>query len=158
MRVFALRTSVVCGLIAISAGASAQTRKPGLWEVTTIMAFQQPTATEGSPHTTLVCVTKEQLDKYGAITPQSAGCQVTNVVKKPNGATADMVCTGRMDGKGALEASWADADHATTKVHFNGTMQVMMDTKQVEWTSNSSYVFKSSDCGSVKPAETQAAH
>ena len=157
MRRFAL-CMLACGLIAISAAVSAQTRKPGLWEVTTTMTFQQPSGAAGSPHTTEVCVTREQLDKYGAITPQSAGCQVTNVTKKATSITADMVCTGRMDGKGALEASWADADHATTKVHFTGTMKVLTDSKPVEWTSNSSYTFKSADCGSVKPADQTATH
>ncbi|WP_263366628.1 DUF3617 domain-containing protein [Edaphobacter bradus] len=147
-------TSLTLCLIAIAATAQAQTRKPGLWEVTTTMTFQQPTGAGGAPRTTQVCVTQEQLDKYGAITPQSAGCHFTNVVKNLTGTTADMVCSGKMDGKGALESSWADADHTTTKVHFTGTMPL----GAVEWTSTSSYVYKSPDCGSVKPVDEPAAH
>lgn len=137
----------------------AQARKPGLWEMTTNQTWQQspfppgmPNPMGNGPRTTQVCVTQEQLDKYGAVVPQqSRYCQVTNVVKKPNGMTADMECTGPMSGKGTLESSWTDPDHAKGKVHFTGEIHMGSNTKPIEWTAESNSVFKSSDCGNVKP-------
>ena len=64
----------------------AQNRKAGLWETST---------TQSGTHTSLVCLTQQQIDKYGAPLPQMRGCQITNLVKKANGMTADMICTER---------------------------------------------------------------
>lgn len=149
--------------------AWAQTRKAGLWEVTSNMTWQQSPfpagmgpgggspAFGGGPHTTQICVTQEQIDKYGTVPPQTRGdCQVTNIVKKANGMSADMVCTGHMGGKGTLEASWTDDSHSTSKMHFTGTMQMGPNSTPVEWTVESSSVFKGPDCGSVKPAPMPA--
>jgi hypothetical protein len=154
-------------LFAITVLAPAQTRKPGLWELTTTMTWQQspfPAGTGGSPasgdgnspfnsapHTTQVCFTQQQIDKYGAILPQTRGCQVTNLVKKAHSMTADMVCTGSMSGKGSLESSWNDDEHATGKMHFVGSMQVGPNSKPIEWTTASTSFYKDADCGSVKP-------
>ncbi|MGB7547934.1 MAG: DUF3617 domain-containing protein [Terracidiphilus sp.] len=138
--------------------AWAQTRKPGLWEVTSTMTWQQAPFPAGmgpmsGPHTIQVCVTQEQIDKYGTVPPQSRGdCQVTNIVKKANGMTADMVCSGHMNGSGKLEASWTDDSHSTSKMHFTGAMQMGADSKPVEWSVETSSVYKGADCGSVKPA------
>lgn len=136
----------------------AETRKAGLWETTTAMTWQQSPLPggisppgNGEPHTAQVCVTQQQLDKYGAIVPQIPGCEITNVVVKAHSMTADMVCTGKMGGKGTLESSWNDDSHATGSIHFAGSIQLGTDTKPIEWTIHSSSVFKSADCGSVKP-------
>src|SRR5271154_2972138 len=124
--------TMVCCFLTVTVVASAQTRKPGLWELTTTMTWQQspfPAGTAGAPgggvpHTTEVCFTQQMIDKYGAVLPQNRGCQVINVVKKSNSMTADMVCSGAMSGKGNLESSWTDGEHATGKIHFVGSMQV----------------------------------
>jgi hypothetical protein len=147
----------------VAAFAWAQTRKPGLWELTSTTTWQQspfPAGTAGSPagggtRTTQVCLTQQQIDKYGAILPStSAGCRLTNLVKKANGMTADMVCTGTMSGKGSLESSWTDGEHATGKVHFVGSIRVGTNSKPIEWTAASTSVYKGADCGSVKPYPT----
>jgi Protein of unknown function (DUF3617) len=152
--------SLTFSLIAVIAVAGAQTRKPGLWDLTTTTTWQQSPfpagaapAGIGGVHTTQVCLTQEQIDRYGAILPESHNnsCQVINLVKKSTGMTADMVCTGRMSGKSSLEASWSDSEHATGKVHFVGAMQLGQTSKPIEWTSVSSSIFKGADCGSVKP-------
>jgi hypothetical protein len=137
----------------------AQNRKPGLWELTTTQTWQQSpsaAAMPGGTHTTLVCLTQQQIDKYGAIVPQTHGrsCEVTNIVKKGDGMTADMVCTGTMSGKGTLESHLIDNDHAKGKVHFVGSIQAGPKAMPVEWTIQSSSVFKSADCGDVKPIVT----
>lgn len=150
----------VCGL-ALGVLAWAQGRKAGLWEVTANMSWQQSPfpggmgPTGGGSHVTQVCVTQEQIDKYGTVPPHTQGnCQITNVVKKATGMTAEMVCTGPMAGKGNIEASWTDDSHSTSKMHFLGAMQMGPNSKPIEWTVDSTSVYKGADCGSVKPIFT----
>ena|SRR5208283_3684394 len=154
------RTWIALGCCFLAAAlVCAQTRKPGLWELTTTQTWQQspfPAGAAGAPQTgstrtTLVCLTQEEIDKYGAIMPHTRGCQVTNVVKKSGGMTGDWVCSGLMSGKGTLESHMIDSDHAKGKVHFVGSMKAGANTMPVEWTVQSSSVFKGPDCGDVKP-------
>jgi hypothetical protein len=152
-----------CCFLGIGMTAQAQSRKAGLWEVTSNMTWQQspfPAGMSGGPnapfgggtHTNSVCITQEQIDKFGAPPPQTRGdCQVTNVAKQATGMTADITCSGSMSGKGTVVASWTDEDHTISKVHFTGTMQAGPSPKPVEWTVDSTSVFKSADCGGVKP-------
>jgi Protein of unknown function (DUF3617) len=141
-----------CCLFAMTLFAGAQAiRKPGLWEMTTNMTWQQSSMPPGMTNTKLVCLTQEMINKYGAPMPQSPNCQISNVVLKATSMTADWVCSGRMAGKGTLESSWADPNHAIGKVHFVATMQMGQNSRTVEYTINSSSVFKSPDCGSVAP-------
>jgi hypothetical protein len=155
-----------CCLFAVAALAWAQAvRKPGLWEMTAVMTWQQspmpagmtmPAGMKnpfsGTTTTTQVCLTQAQIDKYGAPMPQSRkDCQITNVVLKATGMSAEMVCSGQMNGKATLESSWPGGDQAKGKVHFVGTMQSGKGTMPVEWTVNSTSVYKGPDCGSVKP-------
>ncbi|HYL64884.1 MAG TPA: DUF3617 family protein, partial [Candidatus Methylomirabilis sp.] len=143
----------------------AQSRKPGLWELTTTMTWQKspfPAGMNmpagganspfgGGPHTVPVCLTQQQIDDNHAITPTMKGCQITNVAKKPNGMTADLECTGLMSGKGTLESAWSDSEHATGKVHFVGSMLMGPQSTPIEWTTVANSVYKGPDCGSVKP-------
>lgn len=153
-------------LFFISLSASAQVnRKPGLWEMTSNMTWQKsplppgmtmPAGANnpfgGGAHTTQVCVTQAMIDKYGAPVPHSSGaCQVSNVHLGPGNMTADWVCTGMMAGKGTVESSWTDSDHATSKVHFAGSMQMGQNATPVEYTIVANSLYKGSDCGSVKP-------
>jgi hypothetical protein len=155
-------------VLALSLFAWAQSRKPGLWEMTSTMTWQQsplppgmtlpPGANSpfaGGPRTSQVCLTQAQIDKYGAPTPQSRNgdCQIQNVVLKDTSMTADWVCTGRMSGKGSLQSSWAEPDHAKGTVHFVGTMQMGPRSTPVEFTIESTSVYKGSDCGSVQPLD-----
>ena len=148
----------VCGL-ALGLLASAQGRKAGLWEVTATMSWQQSPFPPGmgpmsQPHTSQVCVTQEQIDKFGTAPPQSHdNCQVNNVVKRADGMSAELVCTGPMSGKGEIQASWNDDLHSRAKVHFLGAMQMGPNPKPVEWTVDSTSVYKGADCGSVKPMQ-----
>jgi hypothetical protein len=106
----------------------------------------------GSTTTTQVCLTQAQIDKYGAPMPQTrSGCQITNVVLKSSSMSADWVCNGQMNGKGSLESSWPDGVTAKGKVHFVGAMQSGKGSMPVEFTVNSTSVYKGPDCGSVKP-------
>jgi len=170
MRTIRVWMALACFLALGVGTASAQpNRKPGLWEITSTQTWQQSpippnlppqaaaamaAAFGGGPHTTQVCLTQAWIDKYGAPIPQSHGsCQATNVVLKPNGMTADWVCSGQMTGKGTMESSWDDSDHAKGKMHFAGTMQGGRSPNPipVEFTVNSESVYKGPDCGSVQP-------
>jgi len=156
-------------LIAVAASASAQAnRKPGLWDVTSTMTFQQSplppgmqappgSPFSGAPRTTQVCVTQAMIDKYGGPSPapQRGDCQVSNMSVKPTGMTASIACTGQMAGSGTVEATFIDPNSGQTKVHFTGTMQMGPRSAPVEWTMQSNSTFKSADCGSVKPVEAK---
>ena len=157
-----------CCLLAVALYTWAQAnRKPGLWEMTSTMTWQQspmppgmtmpPGANSpfgGGPRTSQVCVTQAMIDKYGAPMPQSRGaCQVSNVQMKASGMTADWICTGQMAGKGSVESNWSSPDHATGKVHFTGTMQMGPQSRPVEYTMEISSAYKGPDCGSVKPVQ-----
>ena len=159
LKVFA---PLLCLVLATAVFAWAQTRKAGLWETTSTMTWQQspmpngmaPPGAMAGPHTTQICLTQAMIDKYGAPLPQTRNdCQVTNIQRGDHGMTAEMVCSGRMTGKGTVESSWSDSEHATGKVHFTGSIQAGPSPRPVEWTSTSTSVFKSPDCGDVKPLE-----
>jgi hypothetical protein len=145
-------------VLAIFAWAQA-VRKPGLWEMTATMTWQQspmPAGMNMPPVTTntQVCLTQEMINKYGAPMPQSRSgeCKIANVVLHATSMTADWICSGRMPGKGTLESSWADPNHAIGKVHFVSTIQMGPNSKTVEYTINSSSVYKGPNCGSVAPS------
>ncbi len=160
---------VVCAAV-VALGSMAwgqEGRKPGLYEITTTMTWQQSpfpagmqlppqaaAAFGGAPRTTQVCLTQEMIDKYGAPIPQQsprASCQISNVQKAATGMSADWICTGAMSGKGSIESHWSADGTATGKVHFVGIMQMGPNPTPIEWTSESTSVYKGSDCGSVKP-------
>lgn len=160
-----MRNSKVLGVLACWLFTSAvilfgETRQAGLWEITTTTTWQKSPGTPGSmpglpaggTRTREVCLTQEMIDKYGALLPQSHGqCRVEDKVAKPGGASARWVCSGKMKGQGAMETDWLDLQHATGKVHFDGTFQVGTEALPVEWTTETNYAFKSTDCGAIKP-------
>jgi hypothetical protein len=138
-------------------------RKPGLYEMTSEMTWQQSpfpagmpmpanSPFGGAPHTSQVCVTQQMIDRYGGPLPQSRGeCQVKNMNKTATGMTADYVCTGHMNGSGKMEARWTAAGQSHSKVHFTGTMQLGQRPAPIEWTIDSTSTYKGADCGSVMP-------
>ena len=153
-------------LFAVTITASSQAiRKPGLWEMTTNMTWQKSPMPAGmnmqagmqSPFsgmttTTQVCLTQAMIDKYGAPMSQNQrDCKVEDVVMHASSMTADMVCSGQMNGKAAIESSWVIGNAAKGKVHFVGTVQSGKGAMPVEYTIDSTSVYKGADCGSVKP-------
>lgn len=159
-----------CCLISVPAFAQGQThQKPGLWEVTSSMnmagAPQMPPMPQGmqmppgmaaspfAPHTSQVCVTQAMIDKYGGpySNPPRGDCLVSDVVVKPGGMTAKIMCTGQMSATGTVQATFVDANTTKTTVHMTGTMQMGARSQPVDMTVESSSVYKGADCGSVKP-------
>ena len=162
-------TVVGCCGLALAALAWSQGMKAGLWETTSTMTWQQspfqgmnlpPAAAQalgGGTHTAQVCVTQEEINKFGTVPPQIGHqCQLTDISITASGMTANLTCSGQMNGSGTVTASWADSTHTTGKVHFTGTMQMGPNSAPVEWTTEWSSVYKSADCGSVKPAPMPA--
>jgi hypothetical protein len=139
-------------LFALATFARAQSRHPGLWTMTiTVTGAPSTAGTSGHPSTYSadVCLTQALIDKYRAPLPHISGdCHITRLDKKANSVSADMECTGATVGKATMQSSWT-AEHATGSVHFIGT-----SPKPTEWTSNSTSVSKSADCGSVQPFPT----
>ena len=136
------------------------THPAGLWEYTTTMTWQeapqvpqgQEDKLKGGTHTTQYCLTQDLIDDYGVLLPQSRGqCSVKNRAIASGKVTADYICAGTMNGKGLLESSWTDTEHATSKVHFTGTFNIGGEQQPVEWTSETHAAFKSASCGAVKP-------
>ena len=139
-------------------------KKAGLWEVTTTQTWQKtpfppgmpmpPAAAAmfgGAPRTTQVCYSQAWVDRFGGPLPPNRECQATNMSVTTSGMSADWVCNGRMIGKGTIQASWPDSDHANGKVHFAGVMQGGQGQIPVEFTIDYSSVYKGADCGSVQP-------
>lgn len=167
MRKSAIWGPVGCCLVAAAALLLAQqaNRRPGLYETTSTMTWQQspfppgmqmPAGANspfgGGPRTSQVCVTQEMIDRYGGPIPQSRGdCAVKNVNQSATGMTADYVCTGQMSGSGKVESTWSETGQSHSKVHFSGTMQMGQRSTPIEWTLDSTSTYKGSDCGSVKP-------
>ena len=140
--------------------AWAQSPKAGLYDVATKMPWQQspfPAGMKdpresGSPHSTQVCFTREEINKYNGPKPTaSAGCQISNIQKHPGSMTAELTCGAPMTGKGKVETRWIDSRHSESRIHFTGSMHVGSETKSIEWTLESKSTFRGADCGSVKP-------
>jgi len=153
-----------CCMFALAVLAWAQAgRKPGLYEVTSTMTFQQsplPPGMQappgspfgGGPRTTQVCTTQAQLDKFGGPPPPTRGdCQVSDPVMKPMGMTGVYTCTGSMAGTGTYEMSWTGDGQSKTKIHMTGTVTMRQGTRPIEWTMEANSVYKGPDCGSVQP-------
>lgn len=155
-----IRNIGVCCLFAAAIGLFGDPRKPGLWEFTTtttwqktpIVPGQESERLKGGTRTSQVCLTQEMIEQMGALLPQSHGqCTLENKHIEPGQVTADYVCSGLMTGRGALKSVWSDPNHMTGTVHFTGSLRVGPDEQPIEWTTESHAVFKSIDCGSVKP-------
>lgn len=144
-------------IVLLGVFAWAQSRKAGLYEVTATMTWQDSPfpggmGPGGGPHTNQVCVTQEQIDKYGDVPPQTRGnCQITDVHKDAHHMSATMTCSAPMAGTGTIEATWVDENRSHSTVHFSGSMQMGPNSKPFSWTLDSTSVYKGADCGSVKP-------
>jgi hypothetical protein len=151
----AIKYSLLFGcFIAPTLAATAQDRKPGLYEVTLATTTVSPTPEVHPPRTWQACLTQEMIDKYGAIVPENLSnvCQLVNVVKKPGGMTADIVCSAAIKGKGTLEVVWSDSEHSKGNLHFSGTIHPGDNDIKIEWNAVTSSVYKGPDCSALKPA------
>jgi hypothetical protein len=170
------RTTIllVCSLTALPLAANAGTaRKPGLWEVTTTMNFdeggpqippeqlQQMKAMGikipglgGDPVVVKQCLTKEQAEKEESpqATSDRNGCHTSEMKKSGGKFSGKMVCDGDMKGEGEINGTYAsngESYDGTWK--FAGTQTGHGQPHPVKMSSTFSGKFVSADCGSVKP-------
>jgi len=143
-----------------SLAAQAQSgRKPGLYDVTTTMTMTgMPSNMPGSgSHSSQVCVTQAMIDKYGSPYSNPQGnCQTTNTVVTPTGMTANVTCSGKTNVTGTVQATFVDANTTKTTMHL--TMSAPGGGQSMSMTTESTYSFKGSDCGSVKPLQVPASN
>jgi len=99
-----------------------------------------------------VCLTREMIDTYGVILPPSLkGCDLSNVVQAADNFRADMTCTGAYNGSGSVDSTWTDEDHVVGTVRFVSKTRDSNNPRAMVWIQEATAVFKSSDCGTVKP-------
>jgi hypothetical protein len=156
-------------LIGIAASWAQEPRKAGLWLIETSTRIQQQgeapgnfsaqengakvDSTGGLP----VCLTRQLVDNYGIILPPSLkDCELSNVLQTADSFKADMTCKGGYNGFGSVESKWTDPDHVVGKVRFVSRTRETTDARALTWTQESAAVFKSSDCGAVKPRRMPA--
>jgi hypothetical protein len=150
----AIKYSLLFGCLTATLSAAAQDRKPGLYDVTLATTTVLPTPRVQPPRTWQACLTQGMIDKYGAIVPDylSNVCQLVNIVKKPGGMSADMVCSGSFIGKGTLAVNWSDSEHSKGTLHFSGTMHPGETDIKIEWSAETTSVYKGPDCSAAKPS------
>ena len=132
-------------LVLLPAGSQAAGHgKPGLWEVTMTMAgmpampqippeqlaklkqmgVQMPTSGPGGRSiTSRHCVTPQQAasDMPPDISRGNSGCRSENVRSTGSGMSADLVCTGEMQGKGKMQVSYPSDRAYSGSYSFQGT-------------------------------------
>lgn len=144
-------------LLAVVVLALGQTTKAGLYDVTTTMTWQQSPfpagmGPGGGAHSSQICVSQEQVDKYHGVPPQTRpGCQMTNVSKRDDGFSAEISCPAPMTSQGTVESTYTPDGHGKTKIHMTGQMQMGSTSKTIEYTIVTDTTYKGADCGSVKP-------
>jgi Protein of unknown function (DUF3617) len=103
----------------------------------------------GEPITDQVCMTQADVD--GDMPPRTGGqdenCTNHVTSKTASSITADMVCTGRMQGTGHLQVIYSTPEHYVGSYNFKG----VSEGHPQEMTSNFKGDYVKADCGAVKP-------
>ncbi len=154
-----------CALIGVVAAWAQPARKSGLWMIASTTRILQPGETAGnfvargdgsngqaSPGGLPTCLTPELIHKYGVILPPSLkDCELSNVLETTESFKADLTCKGGYNGFGSVESTWTDEDHVVGKIRFVSKTRESDNARFSTWTQESTAVFKSADCGEVKP-------
>jgi hypothetical protein len=156
-------TLTLC-LLAARVASAQQSPKAGLWVISTTTRIQQQGESPANfsaghqgqassePVGLPACLTQDVVDKFGVILPPSLrDCELSNVVQAADNFHADMTCKGSYNGVGSVESTWTDEDHVSGKVRFVSRTGEAGKGRQMTWVQESTAVFKSSDCGTVKP-------
>jgi len=164
MQKYTLCITLTLCVFTASVSSAQQSPKAGLWMISTTTRVQQqgesPANFSGghqgqsssAPVGLPACMTEEMIDKYGVILPPSLrDCELSNVVQAADNFHADMTCKGSYNGVGSVESTWTDEDHVTGKVRFVSRIGEAGNGRQMTWVQESTAVFKSADCGDVKP-------
>lgn len=155
-------------LATIPAATFAATKiQPGLWDNTVTVNLgegmpQIPPAVREQmkqmgmqipgiePVTHQTCITPEQAarETIPNISDAESGCKVAGQKREGDRFTADVVCDGRMKGKGTVTTTLSGSKSYTGKMVFSGTSAEGMP---LNMSSEAVGTWKSADCGSVQP-------
>ncbi len=159
-----LRVGFVLGAAALPIAALAAHGKVGLWEITTRMSMPGMMAQippdqlarmqamgvhmpDGQAITTQHCMTASEVaaDKPPPMR-NARDCTMSNMTHDAHGFSADMICTGEMEGHGHVSVSYDSDEHYAGNYSFTGTAQghpqSMTTSFEGKWISP--------DCGTVK--------
>ena len=145
--------------------------RPGLWEVTMAlegmpampqippeqlaklreMGVQMPAASPGGGRTisSRHCVTPEQAAKDAPpdFSRGNSSCHSENVRSTASGMTADLVCTGEMQGKGKVQMSYPSDTAYSGSFSFQGTTHGQPTNMSNRVTGK----WLAADCGATAP-------
>lgn len=96
-----------------------------------------------------VCITPEMAAKneISKMNQKESGCEIKNQQQHGNTYTMNMVCDGRVKGKGVSTTTFSSKKSFSSRTQFNGNVNGM----PIHDDANSSGKWLSADCGSVKP-------
>jgi hypothetical protein len=166
MRIKRILTASLALLLVAPGAALAGHGKAGLWTITTSMNMaempQMPPEVAammkqrgmkmpgmGEPITSQICMTQEEVDSDvpPRFSNRAEDCQTHVISKTATSMSADMVCSGRMQGTGHLQISYSSAEHYQGSYSFRGNMEgqpnAMSSSFKGDWVK--------ADCGSIKP-------
>lgn len=164
-----MRSVLMAGamLVMVPAAMAATKIQPGLWDNTVTVNLgegmpQIPPAVREQmkqmgmkipgiePVTHQTCITPEQAarDSIPNISDADSGCKVAGQKRVGDSFSADIVCDGRMKGKGTMTTTLKGSKSYTGKMAFNGSSAEGMP---LNMTSEAVGTWKSADCGTVQP-------
>jgi hypothetical protein len=139
--------------------------QPGLWQATAQLDFAKggppPMPPDvvarmkqmgrnmpnmSGPMTSQFCLTPERAAEDKPPTPPQHGdCKMQNFKRDGHSFTADMVCSGHMQGSGHMTVSYDSDQHYAGSMHFTGTGPM----GEVDMTNTFSGQWLGADCGST---------
>lgn len=153
-----LQYVLITTLLACSASAySADTIKPGLWEMTSqmqgggeaanAMAKQgmQMGSTAGGAMAVKLCMTQEMIDR-NAVAPQDGDCTHTNSTRSGKTMKFSFVCT-KPPSSGEGEVTFTSPEAYTSRVVVQTTRRGKPETMDMR----NSGRWLGKDCGNIKP-------
>lgn len=102
------------------------------------------------PVTHQTCITPEQAarETLPNISDAESGCKVADQKREGDRFTANVVCDGRMKGRGTVTSTLSGPKSYTGRMVFSGTSAEGMP---LNMSSEAVGTWKSADCGSVQP-------
>jgi len=99
----------------------------------------------GTTITTKFCMTAAQVASDKPITSQNNSCTTQNVKIQGNTMSADVICTGQMNSRGHIVATWSSLEHYSAVQN----MDMVQQGQTVHTTMNINAQWLSPNCGSV---------
>jgi len=146
-------TAAICAatLLVLGGPALAAHGKAGLWRMTstTDMAMKGMAMPGAQSHTSLMCMSQEEVD---ADTPPhidqtATGCETHVTSMTPSALNADLVCKGSLKGDGHMQIVYRGAEHYAGTYSFKGAVEGNQSTMTTSFKGD----WLKADCGDIKP-------